>query len=137
MPVPANAPWVAVAEIGLLPVAPAAEVTAKLVLLVCPGTTITTSSLGGPYNVRDTVPLVATVKQGVTPISGASVKFYLVKPGGSTATKTVTTVSDGTATWSYRVNQKDPKGTYSYWAETSYGGTLVRSPAPDKTFVVQ
>jgi len=52
------------------------------------------------------------VKQGTVAAQGASVTFTMTGPNG-TSTKNVSTDSTGKASWSYKVLNKAPKGTYS------------------------
>jgi len=62
------------------------------------------------YKPRTTVKMTATVVSGTNPVSGASVKFTLTR-GTTVTTKTVSTVADGTAVWSYKLTPKDPSNT--------------------------
>ncbi|MBI3695587.1 MAG: hypothetical protein HY238_12210 [Acidobacteria bacterium] len=97
--------------------------------------TASVSVPSGTYTFRSTVSITAKVMIGTSPAAGASVKFTLVKSDGSSATKSATTDSTGQAAWSYRVGQKDPKGTYSVSVQATYSSqTATAGPA---TFTVQ
>jgi hypothetical protein len=100
-----------------------------------PPLTVSVSVPASTYAPRSTVPITARVLSGGSPASGASVVFTLTKPGGTTATKTVTADSAGAATWNYRLGPKDPSGAYSVSARSTYGSqTATSSPA---SFTVQ
>ncbi len=75
-----------------------------------------------PYARLDTVPITSTVLLGGGPAVGASVKFTMTKPDGTTVTSTQTTGSSGKALWSYRIGPRDPKGTYRISATASFSG---------------
>jgi len=96
-----------------------------------------TASLSVPktaYPTNSNVPITATVLQGSSPASGASVTFTLTRPDGTT-TKTQTTGSNGQTTWSYKINPKAAKGTYKVTAQTTYGSQSASAAAI--TFTVQ
>lgn len=74
-------------------------------------------------SVRSNVSFPAQVLSGGKPAAGAVVTFEIRKPGGSTATsRGIKADSNGIATWSYRFQNKDPKGTYTVTATASYNG---------------
>ena len=89
------------------------------------------------YLARQTVKMTATVTSGPAgpPASGASVVFSMTKASGATTTKTVTANSSGVATWNYKLNPKDPKGTYTVRATATHS-SLTSTPA-STTFVLQ
>jgi M6 family metalloprotease-like protein len=101
-----------------------------------PPITVTVSSPAGPFSIRQTVAITATVLSGSNPASGASVTFTMTKANGSKTTKVLTTNSSGKATWSYKVAQKDPKGQYSVSAAATLNGQNGSSATP-ATFTVQ
>ncbi|PYS48817.1 MAG: hypothetical protein DMG13_24755 [Acidobacteria bacterium] len=99
-----------------------------------PPLTVTLSVPKTTYPTNATVTMTATVLQGAVPASGASVMFTLTRPDGTT-TRTVTTGSNGQATWSYKVSPKGPKGTYQVKAQATSGSqSATASPI---TFTVQ
>ncbi len=100
-----------------------------------PALTITLPVLNPTYPQNSTVPITATVLQNSSPVSGASVTFTLTRPDKSTATKTIVTGSNGQATWSYKINPKAIKGTYTVTARTTYGSQSATASAI--TFTVQ
>jgi hypothetical protein len=59
----------------------------------------------------------------------------MVEPNNTTNTKNATTSSNGTASWSYRLGPKDPKGTYLVSAQVTYGGQTFTTP--QVTFTVK
>lgn len=74
-------------------------------------------------SVRTNVSFSALVLSGDKPAAGAAVTFQIVKPGGGSSTsRAIKTDSNGIATWSYRFQNKDPKGTYTVTATASYNG---------------
>ncbi len=87
------------------------------------------------YPTNSTVPITATVLQGAAAASGASVTFTLTRPDNGTVIKTLTTGSNGKATWNYKVNPKGQKGLYRVTAQATYGSVSV--PAAAISFTVQ
>lgn len=74
------------------------------------------------YSVNQTVSTRALVLSAGLPVVGANVSIALTKPNGSTVTLGGTTGSDGSVTVKYRVNKKDPKGSYDDSALTTVNG---------------
>jgi M6 family metalloprotease-like protein len=109
--------------------------TANCTVLSAPTLAITVSVPSSTYTRRNTVSITATVLKGGSPVSGARVTFTLKTPAGSTTTQTATTSSNGTANWSYKLNQKSPVGTYSVSAQTTVSSTQATSNTA--TFAVQ
>lgn len=99
-----------------------------------PPVTVTVTTDKSSYSLNSTATMRGVVLLGTTPVSGASVKFTITKSNGSRVTIKGTTGSDGTATAKYRVNKKDPKGTYQDEAVTSVNGS---SGSGTTSFVVQ
>jgi subtilisin family serine protease len=68
--------------------------------------------------------ITATVRRTDTNalLSGASVKFILTKPNGTTMTTTVTTGSSGTAKWTLRSGSGTAIGTYTVGATATKSG---------------
>jgi M6 family metalloprotease-like protein len=81
----------------------------------------------GPYAARSNVTMTATVLSGTSPANGASVQFRLNKPSGF-ITNTVTANSSGVASWTYRLANGDPVGSYSVSATATFGSQSVTSP---------
>src|SRR5437773_2050736 len=100
-----------------------------------PPITISLSVANPTYPQNSTVPITATVIQNASPVSGASVTFTLTRPDTSTTTKAIATGSNGQATWSYKINPKAIKGTYTVTAQTTYGSQSATASAI--TFTVQ
>jgi hypothetical protein len=80
------------------------------------------SLLSGSYNRKNgvTVPITATVDYGTAAQAGAGVIFTLVTTSGYATTQTMTTGTDGTATWNYKLSKKSLVGTYSVSAVATY-----------------
>ena len=91
--------------------------TGNLTVMSAPSLTIGVSVSGSSFTPPSTVPIAATVLNGGSPVSGASVTFTVAAPNGSTATQTATTGTSGMATWSYKLNGKSPAGNYSVSAQ--------------------
>ena len=96
--------------------------------LSVPGSTYSASA-------HQTISFTATVTNGTTPVSRASVTFTMTKANGSKVTGTATTNSTGQAVWSYRLAQKDPAGTYSAVSTAAAGSQSATSNTA--TFTVQ
>jgi len=88
-----------------------------------------------PFKRGDTVAVSAFVLASGKPAAGASVTFTMTRANGSVATGTQTTNADGKAVWSYKLLAKDPRGTYSVRAATSYSGK--QANAAPATFTVE
>lgn len=74
-------------------------------------------------SVRSNISFSAQVLSGGSPAAGAAVTFEIRKPdGSSTSSRAIKTDSNGAATWSYRFQNKDPKGSYTVIATASYNG---------------
>jgi minor extracellular protease Epr len=97
--------------------------TANVTVVAAPSVTVTASVPSPSYTRRSTVPITATVLNGGTPASGASVTFTMTRADGSTVTQSATTGSKGTATWNYKLNPKSPTGTYSVVAQAVLNST--------------
>jgi M6 family metalloprotease-like protein len=114
---------------------------ANATVMSAPTTTVTVSVPSSSYTRRSTVPITATVLNGGTPASGASVIFTMIRADGSTVTQSATTGSKGTAAWSYKLNPKAPTGTYSVTAQATLSSTGAAGMQPvisnTATFSVQ
>ncbi len=110
--------------------------TANCTVLSAPTMTVTVSVPSATYTRPTTVPITATVLNNGTPVSGASITFTLYMPNGSTTKKTATTGANGTATWSYKLNQRAAAGTYSVSAQATSNSTQAVTITP-ATFSVQ
>ena len=93
------------------------------------------SSAQASYTRSQTATVTAIVSSGGSPVSGASVTFTMTKSNGSVVTGTATTVTNGSAVFSYRFNRKkDPAGTYGLSANANLNGL---SGSNTTSFVVQ
>ncbi len=85
--------------------------------------TVSFNQSAATVNVRTSVQFSAVVLSGDKPAAGATVVFELRKPDGSTtSSRGIKADSAGIATWSYRFQNKDPKGSYTVTATASYNG---------------
>jgi predicted secreted protein len=55
----------------------------------------------------------------------------LTRPDTSTVTKTLTTGTNGKATWNYKVNPKGQSGTYHVTAKATYGSQTATASTID------
>jgi M6 family metalloprotease-like protein len=92
--------------------------TANATVMTPPSLAVSISVSGSSFTRPGTVPITASVINGGTPVSGASVTFTLTAPSG-TSTQSATTGTSGTATWNYKLNAKSPAGTYSVSAQAA------------------
>lgn len=84
---------------------------------------------------RSSSTFTVQVLSGDAPAAGASVVFTLVKPDGTrTSSRAIKADSSGLASWTYRFQNKDPKGLYTIIATASYGG---QTAAATTTVTVQ
>lgn len=113
----------------------AGSATANATVLTVPSLTASLSVSGSSFTRRQTVSCTAKVLSGGVATSGASVTFTLTEANGKKVTRTATTDSAGTAIWKYKINQKDPTGTWSAVAQTSYNSQAATSNAV--SFTVQ
>jgi hypothetical protein len=96
--------------------------------------TVTVTTDKSSYSLNSTATTRGVVLRGTTPVSGASVTFTITKSNGSRVHITGTTGTDGSVTVKYRLNKKDPKGTYQDEAATSVNGS---SGSATTSFVVR
>lgn len=87
--------------------------TANITVMAPPSLVVTTSVSAGPFSLRSTIPITATVLNGGNAASGASVTITLTTPTGSVTTQTGTTGSAGTVTWNYKTNARSASGSYN------------------------
>ena len=64
------------------------------------------------YSAGQSVNMIATVKSGTVPVSGAQVSFAVVQPNGSVVTVSATTTSSGIAAAVYKTPRKNASGAY-------------------------
>ncbi len=104
--------------------------------VVAPSTlTDSTSTSASSYSVRQKVAVTAKVMNGSVAAAGASVTFTMTKSNGIKVTGIATTDSSGTASWSYKLGVKDPKGQYSVKNSAIWNSQQVTSNTA--TFTVQ
>jgi M6 family metalloprotease-like protein len=93
--------------------------TANATVMTPPSLAVSISVSGSSFTRPGTVPITASVTNGGTPVSGASVSFTVTAPNGGTSTQTATTGTNGTSTWNYKLNAKSLAGTYSVSAQAA------------------
>lgn len=88
-----------------------------------PPLTVSFNQSAATLTVRSTVQFSALVLSGDQPAKGASVVFTMRKPDGSiTTSRSIKTDAGGVASWSYRFQNKDPKGSYAVTVTATYNG---------------
>jgi hypothetical protein len=105
----------------------AASGLANVTVTTPPLVAVSVSVPSSTYAVRQTVSVSAAVLYGSAPAAGASVKFTLTDPTGSTFTKTVAADSTGKAAWSYKIGAKGPLGAYSVRGSATYNSQAANS----------
>ena len=101
--------------------------SASCTVMAAPARSVSLSVPSSTYSARQTVLMTATVQSSGAPVRGASVTFTMIKPGGGSATNTAKTNSTGQATWTYKLGQNDPTGTYSVTATVASGSQTATS----------
>jgi M6 family metalloprotease-like protein len=99
--------------------ASSASATANATVRTPPSLAVNVSVAGASFTRPSTIPITASVTNGGTPTSGASVTFTLTAPNGSTTTQTASTGSNGAATWNDKLNSRSLVGTYSVTAQAA------------------
>jgi M6 family metalloprotease-like protein len=107
--------------------------TANATVMTPPSIAVTVSVSGSSFTRPGTVPIIASVTNGGTPASGASVTFTLTAPNGSTSTQTATTGTNGAATWNYKLNAKSLAGTYSVSAQAALSSGSKKTASTQST----
>lgn len=70
------------------------------------------------------------VLSGSSPASGARVTFTIRKPGGAVeSSQAIRTDARGTASWTYRFQNKDPKGVYTVTAAAAFNNQTATATA--------
>ena len=96
--------------------------SAQSTYVIASSLSVSVSSGQGTYSRNQTATLTATVNGGTAPVSGASVAFTVTGPGGVVAaTGTATTNSSGQAVYKFRLQKRDPVGTYAVSAKATLG----------------
>ncbi|MGQ9918767.1 MAG: NEW3 domain-containing protein, partial [Bryobacteraceae bacterium] len=93
-----------------------------------PPLTVSFNQSAATLTARSTVQFSALVLSGDQPAKGASVVFTMRRPDGSTtASRSIKTDAAGIASWSYRFQNKDPRGSYTVTATATYNGQSARA----------
>lgn len=86
------------------------------------------------YSRNQYVTISATVNVNGSPAANMPVNLTITKPTSATNNVSLTTAANGVATYRFRLNRKDPTGTWQSQANSSTGGV---SGSGAKSFVVQ
>jgi M6 family metalloprotease-like protein len=101
-----------------------------------PALTVSLSASGSVFNRGQTVFFTAKALYGSVAAAGAQVIFTLTKADGSSVSSpAITADATGTATWSYKITKKDPRGVWSEPAQATYNSLTATSNTV--TFTVQ
>lgn len=88
-----------------------------------PPLTVSFNQTAATASIRTSVSFSVQVLSGEQPAPGALVTFEIRKPDGTSSTsRAVKSDSGGIASWSYRFQNKDPKGAYTVTATAVYNG---------------
>jgi len=97
---------------------------------------ITVATDQSSYVPGQTVTVTVTALSGTSPDAGASVSVNITPPSGRTNTQSGATGSDGTVSFSYKLNKRAAAGTYQVQVGTALTGASSTAGA-STTFVVQ
>lgn len=86
------------------------------------------------YSRNQNVTISTTVNVNGSPAANMPVNLTITKPTGATNNVSVTTAANGVATYRFRLNRKDPTGTWQTQANSSTAGV---SGSGSKSFIVQ
>lgn len=75
------------------------------------------------YSPGQTVSITATATYEGSPVANAAVSFTITNPNGAVVTKTATTGTNGSASYSLRLKNNVPAGTYQVSVAATIGGT--------------
>src|SRR5262249_36117956 len=89
------------------------------------------------FNRKSIVPITATVLNGGNPSVGSVVTFTLVTASGGSFVQSMTTGTDGTTTWNYKLSPKSPIGTYTVKAQATTGAGTLPVTSSTITFTAQ
>jgi len=74
------------------------------------------------YARNQQVTVTASVSSGGAPLANAAVTFTITKANGSVLTSSAITGANGVATYKFRLNKRDPVGSYQAKANAAMGG---------------
>jgi uncharacterized protein YfaS (alpha-2-macroglobulin family) len=80
------------------------------------------------------VTVTASVSSGGAPLANAAVSFTITKANGSVLTSSATSGANGVATHKFRLNKRDPVGSYQAKANAAMGGVSANATT---SFTVQ
>jgi M6 family metalloprotease-like protein len=86
------------------------------------------------YSRNQNVTISTTVNVNGSPAANMPVNLSITKPTGATSNVSVTTAANGVASYKFRLNRKDPAGTWQAQGSSSTGGV---SGSGSKSFIVQ
>lgn len=86
------------------------------------------------YTRNQTVTVTATLSKNGSPVANDTVNFTIKKSNGASVAGSAMTGVNGAAVYKYRLNKKDPTGTWSALGNTSLSGAAASN---SKNFTVQ
>lgn len=86
------------------------------------------------YSRNQNVTISTTVNGNGSPAANMPVNLTITKPTGAKSTMSLTTAANGVASYKFRLNRKDPSGTWQAQASSSTGGV---SGSGSKSLVVE
>lgn len=95
--------------------------SAQATYVVASAMTVSVATSQPSYPLNSQVSMTASVTAGGPAVAGASVRFTITKPNGSTVGGTATTDSNGKASYSFRIKKRDSAGTYQVTATATLG----------------
>ncbi|MBI2688992.1 MAG: hypothetical protein HYX27_22040 [Acidobacteria bacterium] len=113
----------------------AASGLANATVVLPPALSAVTSVPAASYAARETVVVTCVVAAGSAAAAGAAVTFQLTKADGTKVTGNATADLTGKATWSYKIANRDPKGTSSVKSTAVYNSQSTTSDSV--AFVIQ
>jgi len=109
-------------------------VTAGAVIYTITSMSVSVATDKATYSHNQNVTISTTVNVNGSPAANMPVNLTITKPTGATSNVSVTTAANGVATYKFRLNRKDPVGTWQAQANSSTGSV---SGTGAKSFVVQ
>ncbi len=109
-------------------------VTGGAVVYTVSSVSVTVATDKTTYSRNQNVTISTTVNVNGSPAANMPVNLSITKPTGATSNVSVTTAANGVASYKFRLNRKDPAGTWQAQGSSSTGGV---SGSGSKSFIVQ
>ena len=110
------------------------SVTAGAVIYTVTSVSVAVVTDKATYSRNQNVLINTTVNVNGSPAANMPVNLTIIKPTGATSNVSLITGAAGVATYKFRLNRKDPAGTWQAQANTTSGGV---TGSGAKSFVVQ